>query len=211
MKNPRVTDEYDVRDCLKGVAMLSIDSSSHLHDYFHYLTFKKEFKEYDAEFGKTLYRTCIGTDFCKSVEDPIVRHACNTYDLLLNFRTAFFAENAFFRTEILYDEIANREFLRFEPKDRGYAPDGLTYEEAVIAYGKFLKQLIKSLYYSCCAITISSYQIPHQMKTNIYYTARSDFRFLNTTNYDVANIIKLISALQRRVVSLKLLLSDMEI
>ncbi|MEO5909482.1 MAG: hypothetical protein ABIP95_01280 [Pelobium sp.] len=206
MKNPKPTDEFNLRNTLWGVGVILIDSNSHIHDYIHSLSFKKELKEYEKEFGESRFRIAIGLDFCRSVNDIIVRHGLETCDLLKAFLEDFYAENGTFCHELLCDDIANREHLRFGPKEEHGKLDSQNYDETALAYCQFLKKIIKSLYYSCCAITLESYQIPHKMKTNIYYTVNTNFRFLDRNQYDIKKFISLIKALQYRVVSINAIL-----
>lgn len=206
MKNPKPTDEFTLRNTLWGVGIILIDSNSHIQDYFHSLSFKKELKDYQKELGESRFRIAVGVDFCRSVSDIVVCHGLEVYDLLTAFMEDFFAENGTFIKDILFDDIANREFLRFGPKEDPHKLDSQNYDETALAYCQFLKKIIKSLYYSCCAITLESYNIPHQMKTNIYYTVNTNFRFLNQDHYDVAKLVSLIKDLQYRVVSLNAIL-----
>lgn len=144
VKNPKATDVFNLRNTLWGVGVTLIDSNSHIQDYFHSLSFKKELKTYEQEFGASRYRICVGVDFCRSVSDIIVIHGLETYDLLAAFMEEFFAENDMFKDEVLIDDLGNRECLRFGPHEDHDKVDKQNYDEAALAYCQFLKKIIKS-------------------------------------------------------------------
>lgn len=206
MKKPNVTDDFNLRNTLMSVGLTLIDSGSNIRDYIHCLTFKKELKLYEEALGESRFSISVGIDFCRDVNDIVVIHAIETYDLLQNFIAEFCAENGTYRDEVLLSDIANREILRFGPIQGRKRMDELNYDETAVIYYQMLKNIIKSLYYNCCAITLETYQIPWQVKTNIYYTVNTNFRFLNHYHYDVAKLVGLIKELQYRVVSMEAIL-----
>ena len=208
MKNPKITDPFIPGNVLKGIALMLIDSRSTVHDYMHTLTFKTEFKEYEEELAHPRFTICIGIDFCRQVQTPIVRHGCSLYNQFTKVLVAFCKENGFFEHEILSSDIANYELLRYYPKSEKTSLEKLTYKELAISYHSYLKRMLKSFYYFACAFTIGGHQIPHIIKTNIHYTINDNFIYLNQNHHEVANLIQWIKAMQLEIAKLKRLIDQ---
>lgn len=187
-------DHFELKLCIGGLAMALIQMNSRLYEYAYYLTFKRTFKNYTKEFNDPWEMPIDDHEFFWDIADPYVQQCIKSMGLLSDAIEALLLRNGLYAQDVLNNFGFGRESERYIPNQ--WIPlHKKSYKSVTFYCEYYLEEIINTLYYYACALTLRSYTIPVVMRTKLDYSPTGSFRFLNLDDNEVASMVDLLSEL----------------
>lgn len=198
-----VSDTFDLKLSIRGLAHQIMYTYSDLYEYAYYFTFKRGVKVYEHKFQDPFDSHLMDDEFLSNSSNPLVRNCYRVIKRLSDCRNELIFNWGIDEEEDLANKIIHQQAMRYNPYKLNYKV-GKSYKRLQLFYERTLAENIAYYYLFASAITAQNYRIPEVFRKQFELPVPECLRLLNQDDHNVFLLAKLICGLNDDLNELKL-------